>query len=278
MKEYNSLMIDKKLQAIGLKEDETKTFIFLLENPFQTAGNIAKKTGLSRPSLYGYLKNLQEKGLVTQSQKDGVKVFSTASQDKINIIFDEHLKEITNAKNAVIEAFTEIQKGNKPTSTPRLQLFEGKKEMQHITRDLLLYRNIHAKSYWPIKLMLEVVGEDFFKEFNKQRVKNNIYIDAIWPEKQKIDMNKFPFMGTGGDFLREIRVAPKEIDFSMGYWIYADKVSFISSQKDNFGFIIESKEFADMLASQFDVMWKLSKTINLPKEESDRLFNEMNKN
>jgi len=274
---YNDCVIDKKLQTIGLREDETKTFLFLLENPFQTAGNIAKKTGLSRPSLYGYLKNLQEKGLVMQSQKDGIKVFSTTSQEKINIIFDEYLKEITNAKNAVEEAFTEIQKGNKPSSTPRLQLFEGKKEMQHITRDLLLYRNIKAKSYWPIKLMLEVLGEDFFKEFNKQRVKNNIHIDAIWPEKQTIDMKKYPFMGTGGSFLREIRVAPKEIDFSMGYWIYEDKVSFVSSQKDNFGFIIESKEFADMLASQFNVMWNLSKKIDLTNEESDSLFEEMNK-
>lgn len=269
-------MIDKKLQAIGLKEDETKTFVFLLENPEQTAGVIAKKTGLSRPSLYGFLKNLQEKGLVVQSQKNGVKVFSTASQEKIQIVFDEHVKEITNAKNAVFDAFSEIQKGKKPASTPRLQLFEGRKEMQHLTRDILLYSNMKAKSYWPIKSMLEALGEDFFKEFNKDRIKRNISIDAIWPEKQVVAMDTYPFMGAGASFLREIRIAPKEIDFSMGYWIYADKVSFVSSQKDNFGFIIESKEFAEMLLSQFDVMWKLSKTIEVNNTQSAELFKKMN--
>ena len=215
--------------------------------------------------------------MIIESQKDGVKVFLTVSQEKIDIIFNEYIKEITNAKNAVMETFIEIKKGNKPTSTPRLQLFEGKNEMRHITKELLLYKNINAKSYWPIKLMLEVLGEDFFKEFNKDRIKRGIQIEAIWPESQVIDMHKYPFMGSGGDFLRETRVAPKEIDFRMGYWIYENKVSFISSSKDNFGFIIESQEFADMLTSQFDVMWNLSKKINVTDEESKEWFEKMYK-
>ncbi len=274
-KEYAGPMITKKLAAIGLTEAETDTFIFLVENPAQTAGTIAKKTGISRPSLYGYLKNLQEKGLVTQSQKDRVKIFSAAAKEKVDLIFDGHIKEFSEAKKAVEQVFSEIQMGKKPVSGPRVQIFEGRKEMQHLTRDLLLYRNITSQSYWPIKSMLETLGDSFFKEFNKERVKRNIYIDAIWPEKQTIDMKKFPFMGAGGDFLREVRIAPKEIDFSMGYWIYENKVSFVSSQKSNFGFIIENKEFADMMASQFKVMWKLSKKKPVTQEESAKLFREM---
>ncbi len=271
-------MIDKELISIGLKEDETKTFVFLLENPDQTAGVIARRTGLSRPSLYGYLKNLQEKGLVVQSQRNGVKIFSAAPKEKIDITFNEYVKEITSAQNSIHEAFSEIERGKKPASSPHLQIFEGKKEMQHLTRDLLLYRDIESQSYWPIKTMLEALGESFFKEFNRERIKRNIHIDAIWPQKQVVDLKKYPYMGAGGDFLREIRIAPKEIDFSMGYWIYGNKVSFVSSQKSNFGFIIESQEFADMLSSQFKVMWKLSKKIAIPEKESERLFKEMQAN
>ena len=122
-----------------------------------------------------------------------------------------------------------------------MDLFEGKEEMKNIPRDLLLYRNIRGKSYWPIKDMFKSLGEGFFEEFNKERVRRGIYIDAIWPENQVIDMDDYPFMGTGGKFMREIRVAPKDINFSMGYWIYENKVSFVSSQKDNFGFIIAVK-------------------------------------
>lgn len=269
-------MLNQKLINIGIKEDETKAFLFLLENGEQTAGRMAIKTGLSRPSIYGFLKNLQEKGLVVQSQKDGVKTFSTASEDKINMVLDGHIREITETKNAIGKAFFEIQKGLSPTSVPRFQIFEGKKEVQNIIRDILLYKNIEMKAYLPIKLVIEVLGEDFFRDFNIERVKRNIYTEAIWPEKQKIDIKKYPYMGVGGDFLREVRVAPDEIDFSMGYWIYENKVACISSPKDNFGFILESKEFADMVSSQFKVIWKISKTIDMSEEESEKLFKEMN--
>lgn len=268
-------MIDKKLSNLGLKEDETKVFIFLIENGMQTAGNIAKKTGLSRPSLYGFLKNLQSKGLVLESRKDGVKVFSIAPQDKIELVLEEKIKEINSTKQAIAEVFTEIQKGKKPTTMPRVQIFEGKEEIKNIPRDLLLYRNIKGKSYWPVKTMLKSLGEDFFAEFNRERVRRGIYIDAIWPKNDVVDMDDYPFMGTGGKFLREIRIAPKDIHFSMGYWIYENKVSFVSSSKDNFGFIIESKEFADMMSSQFDVVWKISEKIKINNEDSDRLFKKM---
>ncbi len=270
-------MLSKKLSAIGLTEAETRAFEFLMEHPEQTVGAIAKKTSISRPSLYGYLKNLQEKGLIVQSQKNRVKVFSPASKEAIDIVFSEHIKEFTHARKAIETLFADIQRGNTRVTPPRIQIFEGKKEMQHMTRDQLLYRNIESQSYWPIKAMLETLGADFFKEFNKERIKRNIRIQAIWPEKHAVNVQKFPFMGSWHDFLREVRIAPKEIEFSMGYWIYGNKVSFVSSEKSNFGFIIESKEFADMMLSQFKVMWSISKKLPLSEKESKRLFREMYK-
>ena len=114
--------------------------------------------------------------------------------------------------------------------------------------------------------MVEVLGEDFFRQFNKDRIKRNIHVRAIWPSKQSLDIKKHPYLGIGEDFLREIRIAPKEIDFSMGYWIYENKVAFISSNKESFGFILEGKEFADMLSSQFEVLWKISKELKIAEK------------
>ncbi len=265
-------MIDKELAKIGLKTEETKALVYLIENPGQPVGVLAKKTGISRPSLYGFLKNLQEKSLITQSLRDGVKVFYPVPIEKIKIIIDTQIKELEETKTALESAFLDIKKGNKLTSSPRLQLFEGPKQVQFSPKDILLYRNIEVRSYWPISLMLEVLGEDFFREFNKDRINRNIYIKAIWPEQHIVDIKKHPYLGTGEAFKREIRVAPKEIDFSMGYWIYQDKVLFVSSKNDNFSFILECREFAEMLASQFDVVWNISKKIPPTSEEETKKY------
>jgi len=62
---------------------------------------------------------------------------------------------------------------------------------------------------------------------------------------------------------RDVRIAPPNLDFSMGYAIYGNTVRFISNQK-NFGFLVESQELADMMRNQFKIIWDISK----PTKES----------
>jgi sugar-specific transcriptional regulator TrmB len=253
-------MIEDMLAKLEVREEEIKTFIFLLENGSQTAGEIARKTGMSRPSLYGFMRKLQSLGLVIESQKNGIKTFTASPKEKVTKLFDEKIKELEEGKRSLEKMYSEIIKTG-ATVNPKFQLFEGKEGMKQVLKDMLLYRDIETKSYWPIKSMIEILSEDFFKTLNKERVAQKLRTRAIWPQNQVVDIKKHPYLGTGQKFLREIRVAPKDIAFSMGYWIYGNKVAFISSKKEAFGFIIESKELSEMLSSQFEVIWSISKKI-----------------
>lgn len=262
------------LQKIGLRDDEVKAFIFMIENGQQTAGMLAKRTGLSRPSLYGFLKKLKEKGLVIESQRNGVKTFQACTKEKIKSLLDTEIQDFTKGKSDIEKIFEQVGKGNL-TSNPKFQFFEGREGVRHVLKDLLLYRDITTKAYWPIKSMITLLSEDFFYQLNKERIRRHIYTQGIWPENQKVDMRTHPYMGVGNEFFREIRIAPKDIDFTMGYWIYEGKVAFISSQKECFGFIIESKEFANMMSSQFDAIWKQSKSVSVPDAHTRKFLNEI---
>ena len=223
------------------------------------------------------MKNLTETGFVTQTQKNTVKVFTAVPIEKIEIMFDQRIKNILETKKEFQKTFLEIQSGASLNAVPKMQIFEGEKEMQHLTHDVLMGRNFKTQSYWPIKTMIEALGSDFFRQFNIERIKRNIYVQAIWPESQAVDMQEYPFMGAGPEFLRDIRIAPTGIDFSMGYWIYNDKVACVSSRKSNFGFIIENAEFAHMMKTQFDALWALSKNLDVTDQQSKKLFAQMMK-
>ena len=268
---YTPLVIDKTLEKLGLRDEEIKTFLFLLENGEQTAGNLAKKTGLSRPSLYGFLKKLEGNGLVVESLKDGIKTFLAVSKEKIDALLNQKIEELNRSKSDIEKLFATVQTG-KITTSPKFQFFEGVEGVQYVLKDMLLYRDIKTKAYWPTKTMLDLLSEDFFYQLNKERIKRHIYTQSIWPSSQKVDIKKYPYMETGEKFFRERKIAPKEADFSMGYWIYENKVAFISSKKECFGFIIESKEFSEMMSSQFDVIWKISKTISPVDDEHTKKF------
>ena len=51
----------------------------------------------------------------------------------------------------------------------------------------------------------------------------------------------------------------------LGYAIYKNTVRFISSDKEQYGFLIESQEFAEMMRGQFEIIWNASKPFN-PKK------------
>lgn len=253
-------MIEELQEQFNLRDDEVKTFTCLLEHGEQTVGVLAKKTGLSRPSLYGFIYKLKNIGFVQESQRNGVKLFSASPKEKIEKLFEEKIQKFQKAKESVFDIYNEITLGANLVS-PRFQLFEGTEGLQHVLKDLLLYRDIETKAYWPVKSMVDILSEAFFKDLNGKRIKQKIYTKVIWPESQQLDISKYPYLGAGPELLREVRIAPNGISFSMGYWIYGNKAAFISSKKESFGFIIESKELVEMLSSQFDIMWTLSKSI-----------------
>jgi hypothetical protein len=84
---------------------------------------------------------------------------------------------------------------------------------------------------------------------------------VIWPKNQIPSSKQFPFLKTTPEWQREVRVAPDNIDFSLGYTIYGNTVRFISSSQENFGFLVESQELAEMMKRQFEVIWKMAKPL-----------------
>jgi len=267
-------MIENVLKHFDLRDDEVKAFLFLLEQGAQTAGNLAKKTGISRPSLYGFVRKLKETGLIIESQKDGVKTFHACSVEKTQQLFQEKISDLEQGKLSMQLLYEQAVQG-KAGINPKFQLFEGREGLKQILKDMMLYRDIETKAYWPIKSMVDILSEKFFKELNKERIQRKIYTRAVWPESQKLDIKKHPYLGAGNQFFREIRIAPKDISFSMGYWIYGNKAAFISSKRESFGFIIESKELVEMLSSQFDVMWNLSKPLRSKDADGSEFLKEI---
>ena len=154
---------------------------------------------------------------------------------------------------------------------PKMHFYEGRSGMETALQDNLNYSNCEMLAFWSIKSAIDATSEDLWWYLNKERIKNNMYLKGIWPANQAVDIKRYPFMGVGKDFKREIRNAPEGVESSMGYWIYANKVLFTSSQRESFCFIIESEELVQMMSAQHNVIWNLSTPI-MAKDEDMKPF------
>lgn len=155
---------------------------------------------------------------------------------------------------------------------PKIKFYSGVLGLKQVLRDLLWYENIETLTMWPINEMIDLLGREYLENLNVRRVNQKISIRGIWPRDKAINFKDYPFLGVGGRHLRDLRLAPPEMTWSMSYWQYADKVAFISSKKEMFGFVIHSREFADLIKAQFEEIWKISEPIKPQPELTDEFL------
>ncbi len=275
-RDRTTLMLETVFSSLDLGPGESRAYLALLEHGPLTAGNLAKKTGVPRPSVYGFLNRLTNKGAVTQTSKKGVKLFVAEKPEVIVRLFRNRIEELETSRLKFENLIPDLEK-KIPLDflNPRFEFFEGREGVQNVLKDMLLYSGISTFSFWPIKAMVDILSPDFFHYHNRVRIQNKVSVRALWPQNQVVNIKTHPYLGAGKEYLREIRVAPAGIDFSMGYWVYKNKAAFLSSNQESFGFIIESRELAEMLQAQFDLIWALSKPLPIKPQDMAPFIREL---
>ncbi|MCD8562733.1 MAG: helix-turn-helix domain-containing protein, partial [Alphaproteobacteria bacterium] len=100
-------MLQDIFDTLGFKEEESKTYLALIDSGPQTAGELSKITGQPRPTLYGYLEHLVREGLVMQSVKGGVKVFASEPPAKIRTLYRRRIMEMRKKEQSLDQILPE---------------------------------------------------------------------------------------------------------------------------------------------------------------------------
>lgn len=254
-------MIEKDLQKIGLSENEAMVYLALLSSGLISVFKLAKNLEMARSTLYGILTDLQKKGVVSQVLKNQVKYFKAEPPEKLFHILELKEETIKRHKEELAALLPEIKKiVNLDYISPKIRIFEGRKEIEQLFNDILLYKNIEVKWLLSIKDYIDIMGKDFIIDFNKKRLNRNISFRGVWPESKMIDFKKnMDILTPGEKHKRKIRLLPKKYTSSLTYALYENKAFFISSKRENFGFLIESQEFIEMMNMQFEILWSIAK-------------------
>src|SRR3989344_8958739 len=255
-------MLEQTLSTLGIGSVETSVYNTLAESGPVSAGFLARKMHVPRSSLYGYLEILCAKGLVRQNHTNKKKRWQAEPVETIGALIQNDIDNLLQTKENFLAILPELQKKRiTDFIAPTVTHFEGVEGMRQMFRDILLYHDIETVALWSMKDAIQFLGREFMEELSVKRAKNRISLRVIWPEEKVVDTLQFDFLTHDKELFRDIRIAPKKITTSMGYWVYENKTSFISSKKESFGFIVESAELANMLRKQFEVFWGMSKSI-----------------
>lgn len=91
-------------------------------------------------------------------------------------------------------------------------------------------------------------------DYVKRRVEKGYILNVIRSKPKEVA----PDWPSGPAENRDLRYPPENMVFDMTTYIYDNKVGLISTEKENFGLIIESEEFSKTMKYLFEALWQIS--------------------
>lgn len=251
-------MIEQILKDIGLSENSQSIYVALMQYGNMAVKVISQKTGLPRTTVYDGLTPLVNQGLVLFKNEDGKSIYGIGDPNTLELLLDEQISSLAKTKQNVQNLVKSIQlKTN--TLEPKIRFFSGNDGVKKILNDILWYKNTETYTVWPMHEMIRILGAEYLEWHNLRRVQRGIELKSIRVNEKPVDFRKFPYLSGEKRFLRKLRYAPSKIKIDMSYWIYGDKVAFVSTGTTIFGFIVHSQEFSNMMKLNFELLWDESK-------------------
>jgi len=247
----------EQLEKLGFSPKEADVYLALLELGSSIVSDVAKRANINRSTTYVILESLTERGLVSISEKQNVKLFSVTPVESITQYLQglgrQHT-ELINLAHDIVPKLKSLYLSAIPKS--RVKFFQGTSGLKTAYEDTLTSTET-IRAYASIENMHKALP-DYFPEYYQRRAKKNIAIRAIFPDtsaaRDRIKHNK--------DEARESLLVPRDkYDFSPEINIYDNKIVFMS-WLEKFALVIESQELADAFKKVFELSWAEAKRLN----------------
>ncbi len=238
------------LKGVGLKDKEARTYLALLKLGPQSVSTIAKKAALNRSSCYLILERLMKKGFVEKLIQENNSTYRAVEPlyvlDQLKTKQYELESKIENL-GVSLKDFDQLK--NSYEVKPRVVFFQDETGLQNILENTF-------SSSEPLRCYasldeLSLLLPNYMPRYYQKRVQRGLHVKAMYPANEQSFLHK----KRDKSELRESRLIPQEFDFHLDIMIYDHKV-VITSLKEKFGVLIESKEMAEAQKKIFDLIWK----------------------
>ncbi|TAK96188.1 hypothetical protein EPO05_02420 [Patescibacteria group bacterium] len=245
-----AMHIAAELEKQGLKPHQIKVYLAILELGRATTIEVAKKTGIKRTTAYDLIEDLIRLGYVAEARKGKRRLFIAEDPSLLASKLEQKLLDIKD----LIPALLTIN--SKAVPKPAVRFYDGVEGVRNIMEELLAMQG-KEQLYWSsISDLVDFFGHRYMQQWVKRRIKRGIWSKALLTKKTKVpDI----YLQSNAQSLREIRYLPKGFTLDGVLCVFDNKVAYISSRQESFGFTIESKEFSQVMRLIFEGAWAMTK-------------------
>lgn len=252
-------MIESFLQTLGLTENETRVYLYLLTHGESIASIISKRLGIKRASVYQVLESLEAKELIVQFSKNNVAYFDSVDPDDLVGLCEQRVNQMQRLKKKAEILKGEFkrlrEKGKMPTLEIRgkIKYFQGLEAVTQLIEETLKEKEDIQLCFGLNTYHAELAGDDW-GEYTKKRVEKGMSVKSIQPDTQAA----VEYKARDKTELRETRLVPHDkFPGKCEINIIGDMIAmFTTGRYEPMGMKMYSKDLAEALRSLFNLAWE----------------------
>ncbi|AWY99731.1 sugar-specific transcriptional regulator TrmB [Rhodobiaceae bacterium] len=236
------------LARIGMTGKRARFYLAALQLGPATVQEIARHCGITRTTAYSLVEKLSEEGVITLLQKGG----------RTNVVAEDPevlLRNLDDRRSALSDLLPELRSiyaGGQ--SGPRFRLYEGVEGIRTVLNSVLMAQADTLCGILSMRELLQFPGREELARFVAKRVEVEKTLRVIRAASEEVDT----IWNTSEEELRQVRFTPTASPLLMTTFVYDDQVAIISSERENYGLIIESAGYANVQKTLFESLWVAS--------------------
>jgi len=240
----------KKLQSIGLTQNEARVYLFLLEHQESKTGSICSKLNIHNSHIYQVLEKLLDKGIVSFKVVNNIKVFRPVDPESLYSLFRERELQLEREKQDMKEFISNLKKIEiKEHKQTDFKYFEGVAGVRSMFTEFVESWVPNSTCYVSsAPLAYERWNAFLLEYFHPPRLKKKVRLKIIIPSDLKE-------MGKQRKTLKLTEVKYSKLNMESEFGVAGEYTYFLNYGERPYALLIKDKVFADTQKKIFEVMW-----------------------
>jgi len=250
------------LRGIGLDDNQALIYLTILELGPSSIWDVAKKTGIKRPTCYVILDELTFRGFASKAHDGRRTIYSVITPKQMLFRLEKRYEKFRNVSSQ-LEGIA-----SKSPQKPIISLYEGisgVKQAYDLTlleqkgSEILIYGTAKVADLMP----------EYISDYLRERTGLGIKVRALVAD---IEENR-SVISRDTKELRETRfLEQKYFDPHLEVNIFGDTLIYIAhSEKEPFATVIKNSTIANHEKQRFEIEWNIAKKIEVNKEEKIKI-------
>lgn len=240
----------KNLHLLGLSTGEITVYMTALQLGPEPVQTIAKKSELSRVTVYSAIESLTKLGLMTSVEKGKKLVYAAEPPERILSLAETRLNSLQTVTREIksnIDELKMMQTGDKPV----VKMFEGLEAFSAIQEDVLKSKATQICEFGNL--------DEIDRVYPYEKQVYTKYLDTLAKRnktmRRLVYLSKIHTPRTTEDNKQIVYLDESKFNFFGDLFFYDDTVWISSFKNQQVTVMIKNQEIKDTLQATFEIIW-----------------------